>query len=190
MVNSVTVTLDLRDFNKAIKRLKDRAPRAIARALNRAAVSTRTIMVRRVAQDLGMRTGDVLEDTRIDQATPNDLTARVVVRGHRIPLMDFRARQTKSGVTARLPAPGAGKYPGAFIATMPKTRHRGVFQRHPTKKMKNKPKRAAIVEKFGPSIALVFDKHRAAGLEAGEASLIKNLKHELKFALQESAVTK
>lgn len=185
MPGAITVTLDLSRFNFAVARLKDRAPRAIARALNRAAVSTRTVMVRRVAQDVGLSVGRVKQDTRISDASSANLTAKVIVRGARIPLMAFRARQTKTGVSAKLPG-GAGRYPHAFIATM-SSGHQGVFQRHPTKKMKANPKRAAIVAKFGPSIAHVFNKHREAGMEAGEASLVKNLTHELRFALTDAA---
>lgn len=174
----ISITLKTKDFDLAVKRLKDRAPKAIARALNRASVSTRTIMVRRVAQDIGLKVGDVKKVFTEQSATPENLTARVIVRSKRIPLMAWNARQTRRGVTARLPG-GAGRYPHAFLATMP-TGHRGVFQR-------KRPSRLPIRELRGPSITHVFHKHREAGLEAGEASLLKNLSHELRFALTESA---
>lgn len=178
MPGPIMVRLDASQFNLAVARLKDRAPRAIARALNRAAVSTRTAMVRAVARDIGLPVGTVREATRTENAIPTNLTARVIARGSRIPLIDFRARQTKSGVSARL-AGGAGKYPHAFIATM-RSGHRGVFRR-------SGPRRLPITELHGPSIVHVFNKHREAGIEAGEASLVKNLTHELRFALTDAA---
>jgi hypothetical protein len=91
-------------------------------------------------------------------------------------------------VTARLPT-GLGKYPQAFIATM-RSGHRGVFMRVGASSRRSAGARSAnlpITELHGPSIPLVFGKHLAAGLARGEAQLRKNLVHELRFALQESA---
>lgn len=175
----ISITLKTADFDLAVKRLKARAPKAIARALNRAAVSTRTIMVRRVSQDIGLKVGDVKRVFTEQQARPDHLVARVIARSTRIPLMAWHARQTRRGVTARLPG-GAGRYPQAFLSTMPGTGHRGVFQR-------KRSSRLPIRELRGPSITHVFHKQREAGLAAGEASLLKNLSHELRFALTDSA---
>jgi hypothetical protein len=174
------------EMQRAIDQLGAKAPRAIARALNRAAVSTRTVMASAVAKDTGLKVGTIREQLRIEQAKPVEgkLAARITVSGKRIPLIDFRARGPEPsrgrgrGVSARLPG-GKGRYPHAFIATM-KSGHRGVFQRRAQTRL-------PVYELHGPSLPHVFVKHIAVGLARGEESLAKNLAHELRFALRTAA---
>jgi hypothetical protein len=166
------------DVQKAIAAFKDRATPAIVRALNRSGVSAQTVMRREVSNDMGLRQKDVPIST--EKATGQNLTATVIGQGKRIALMDFSARETKrSGVRAKLPT-GAGKYPHAFIRTMP-SGHRGVFQRKPGSR------RLPIYELYGPSIPHVFMKHADTGMARGQEQLIKNLTHELRFALAQIA---
>jgi hypothetical protein len=138
-------------------------------------------MVREVARDLGLRQGDVTDriSTRAALETHGDrMSAWIIATGARIPLFRFRARQTRSGVTARLPG-GAGQYPGAFIATM-RSGHTGVFKRRASGRL-------PISELHGPSVPKVFEKFIPAGIARGHEQLIKNLVHELRFALSQSA---
>jgi len=173
-------------IERAITQLGDRAPRAIARALNRSALSTRTLMVRHMAKDMGLNVRKVREQVEIEEAKPTKdrLRARVIASGKRIPLIDFRARGPEPsrgrgrGVSARLPG-GKGRYPNAFISTM-KSGHRGVFQR------KGKG-RLPIYELFGPSLPHVFTKYVPDGLARGEEAMQKNLAHELSYALKQTA---
>jgi hypothetical protein len=177
------MTFDTSACQAAIKKLGARATPAIVRSLNRAAVSTRTLMASAISKDMGLKVGDVREALRIDQATPSNHRAYVKAPLKRIPLIKFGARGPEPsmgrgrGVTAKTKAK---RYPHAFIATVGKGRHRGVFERK-TKK------RLPIKELFGPSIGHVFEKHKAAGAARGLESLQKNLQSELKFALSKSA---
>ncbi|MDP3720768.1 MAG: phage tail protein [Acidobacteriota bacterium] len=177
-----------KDVSRAIKRLKGRAKPAIVRALNRSALATKTFMIRKVAQDLGLKVGDVKSGMKTRDANLNRLTAAVIATGAPISLIKFRAKGPVpslgrgKGVTARLPAPGKGKYPHAFIATVrhgQTNEHTAVFER------KGKT-RLPLKKLHGPSVAHVFDKYRDAGLMVSEDTLLKNLKHELKFALSQS----
>lgn len=162
------------------------APKAIARALNRGATTARATMQRRVAVDMKLKVGAVREEIKVDQARPfaDRLRARVWVTGNRIPLIDFGARQTKRGVSADT-GQGRKVYPHTFIAKM-RSGHVGVFQR---KTIGRGSKRLPIIERFGPSLPLVFSKHAQEGLVAGEASIAKNLEHELGYALQQASST-
>jgi hypothetical protein len=139
-------------------------------------------MVRAIAEDLGIKQGDVRKAILVRPAVSNSLVAQMSAsleaRGARLPLIAFRARAGRGGVRARLPG-GAGLYPHAFIATMP-SGHVGVFQR------KGLP-RLPIVQLHGPSIPKVFERHIPAGLARGQEQLVKNLVHELRFAVQQSA---
>ena len=83
---------------------------------------------------------------------------------------------------ASLPAPGKGKYPHAFIATVRRgqsNENLAVFER------KGKG-RLPIKKLHGPSVAHVFAKYLDAGMKAGEESLQKNLKHEFRYALSQT----
>lgn len=159
----------------------DRFPGAIVRALNRAGVSTRTLMASRVADDMKLRVGTVRDQLILDRASRGKPQVRISVSGKRIPLYAFGARGPYPsrgrgrGVTARLPAPGRGRYPHAFIATM-RSGHVGVFQRRGRDRL-------PIDELHGPSLPHVFAKFSAEGLARGQESLLKNLQSELQFAL-------
>lgn len=171
-----SLTLKTDEWDRAVDELGERALRAGARALNRTAATVRTFMARTVAQDLGLGVRTVSEQLRVEQAKPVEglLLARITVTGAQIPLYDFKARASKGGgVIARLPPPGAGRYPEAFIARM-KSGHVGVFQR------KGRP-RLPIRELRGPSLPHVFSKYIPQGLTVGQDVLPKNFAHELGY---------
>lgn len=158
-----------------------RAQRAIVRALNRAIASARTLVVREVARDIGLKVSDVRAATPQSQATSTRPEARIWTNLKRIPLIKFSARGPEPsrgrgrGVTYRI---GAGRSRGrvdrGFIATMA-SGHRGVFQRRG-------PGRLPVVELRGPSLGHIFAKHRAAGLAKAVESFESNLDHEIDFA--------
>lgn len=183
---AVTLTLNTTEWDRGVARLAQRYPNAVTRAMNRAATSARVVMVREVARDLGLRQADISDNitirpTFVSGASGNvstKFTAQVIGSGARIPLYRFRARQTRAGVTARLPT-GAGTYPGAFIATM-KSGHVGVFKRKGATRL-------PIQELFGPSVTRVFEKYIPIGAARGHEQLGKNLVSEFRFALSQSA---
>lgn len=174
---AVTLKFDTADMTRALQKLKARAKPAIARALNRAATTTRAVMARAVSTDIGLPVGTTKAAMTITQAAPERLVSMVEARGARIPLIRWvRGTGGRRGITARLPG-GAGHYPHAFIATT-RSGHRGVFQR-------TGRARLPIYELKGPSIVHVFSRHRDEGLVAGEAALRKNLQSEFKFVLSQ-----
>ena len=165
---------------RAFKVLGARALSAVSRALNRSAVTTKTVMQRNVADDTKLPSRTVAKQLRIEEARPSPerLRARIIITGARIPLADFKARQTRRGVTADV---GTGRklYPSTFLAKM-KSGHEGVFGRRGKARL-------PIDERFGPSLPHVFEKHISEGLARGEESMQKNLAHELSYALSQSS---
>src|SRR6185295_6722251 len=111
----------------------DRVTRATVRALNRGIASARTLMVREIARDTGLKSADVRNALPMREATANNLTATLAASLKRIPLIKFNARGPEPsrgkgrGVTYRLTG-SRGRHPNAFIATMG-SGHRGVFAR-------------------------------------------------------------
>jgi hypothetical protein len=186
----VTVRFDARK----LRQLERSLPAAIARAINKSAVSARVVGLRNMREESGLKVGQIREQVTLTRATAAKPKAELRVRdvrGRRIPMIEFRARG---------PEPSRGRGPGvtfmfrgrrirvrhAFIATM-RSGHRGVFVRvRPSRKKSpgawslNLP----IRELPGPSLVGAFVRsHPAIGrrfLEAMEA----NLKHEVEFVLQ------
>ncbi len=185
------VTLRFRTTSpQAIERLKAKAPIACARALNRAIASANTVMVREIGQFTSLKASEVRDRIGVEPARPDRLRARLSASYKKVPLIKFGAsgpepsRGKGGGVTARLGGTRT-RYPRAFIATMP-SGHRGVFQRAEWGAVKSRnPRTQGIRERFGPSIAHVFVKHRAIGLARGEEQLVKNLQSEFRFAIQQ-----
>src|SRR5689334_5932489 len=86
------VELELREFPGKISR-------AIVRALNRGIASGRTVMVREIARDTGLKSTDVREALRMREASIGNPVASLAARLNRLPLIAFNARQTREGVT-------------------------------------------------------------------------------------------
>lgn len=193
----VALRLDIAKTLRSLSALRDRAPVAVARALNRAAGSTRTMMVRHVAADVGIKASDVRKVMHLQEARPSQgdkMVARLSISGKRIPLIAFGARGPEPsrgrgrGVSARLKG-GRNRYPHAFIATM-RSGHRGVFQRVTGARRHGLPPHRGqlpIHELKGPSLPKVFEKYVADGLKRGEAALLTNLRHEMRFAWRQLA---
>jgi len=177
-MGATVVRLDASKWEAALKKLGKAAPKAVIRALNRSIVSSRAVMARAVATDLGVKVSVAKDAMWTANATASNPTARLSAQGARLPLMAFGARQTKRGVSAKVE--GQRKvYPGTFLATM-RSGHQGAFGRRGQTRL-------PIDERFVVSIPHVFEKHVAEGQQAGMESLVKNLEHELGRAISESA---
>lgn len=160
---------------------------AATRALKRAAVSARAELSRGLNKETGVRVKVIKPRLTMKLPSPDDLEAIVRVSGRRIPAIEYRAKQTPTGVIF-----GTGSsralLKGAFIATM-KSGHRGVYSRQrPSRSRKGKPRSSPglpIFERFGVPLSIVAlrtDILKSA-LAVGEASFQKNFEHELKRGL-------
>lgn len=176
------VEIDLREF-------PDKVNRATVRALNRGIASARTVMVREMAADTGMKQKDIRDALRMREASYSDPRVVLAATLKRIPLSRFNARQTSSGVSYRLKS-GRGKLEGAFLATTRRQadgsggEHRGVFKRvipSVRKSVTGWSKNLPIKERYGPSLGQVFAKFRALGHARAWEMFEKNLDHELAF---------
>ena len=185
-----------RDLAGVIRDFAGLYPSAVTRALNRAGVSVRALMAQRIAAELRVKSGGVKDEIRIERATRDRQTVRIAASGRPIPLIDFKARGPEpsrgrgTGVRTSLGPPAKGHYPHAFIATVGKGRHRGVFMRKaPSRRERTGPHRSQlpIKELFGPSIPKVFTKFIPEALDRGEESLRKNLQSELRYAISQAA---
>lgn len=179
-MDSVTITYPEAQIDRAFALIGERAPHALSRAMNRAVVTARTVMAREIAEDTALGVRAVTKELKVTNSRPDSLRARLSVSGSKIPLIEWKPTASKrNGVRAKLPPPGKGRYPHAFIATM-KSGHRGVFQR---KTLGTGSKRLPIHELHGPALPSVFAKLSPKAIVAGQESLLKNFEHELEFEL-------
>lgn len=191
------LTLKLPEAQTAaiVRRLRAKAPIAIARALNRTAANVKTAMTRIVAQDVGVKQAYVRDRLAIREAVATGkLLAIVYANAKRIPVYAFApspsqppSRGRGTGVSWRSHGRRV-RDTQAFIATVGRGGHTGVFKRVGASRKSRGAwsKNLPIRELMGPSIAHVFSKHVAVGEARAAEQLTKNLQHEFKFALTQS----
>ncbi len=154
---------DITRITAALGNLGDQAPAAASRALNRLATTVRARAAREISKDMKVKVGTARGAMRITRANRATLESQVIARGARIPLIEFRARQTRPGTSYDI-GKGRKTLQSAFIATM-LSGHRGVFARQGPKVVMTKGRyrgqmRQRIYERFGPSIPRVFAQAR------------------------------
>ena len=179
-----SATIDLNPTQKALGIIKRAGPVAQMRSLNRAISTGRTHLSRIVSKDMGLKVGVVKKKMILAKAKKSLLRAAISASTKRIPLIDFGARGPEpsfgkgKGVSAKT-GPSRKRYPNAFIATV-SSGHRGVFQR-------SAKGRLPVRELRGPSIGHVFDKHQNEGKKITRAAFVKELEHQMRYALQKAA---
>jgi hypothetical protein len=126
-------------------------PLAASRALNKTAISAKSIAVKNVAANIGISQKEVRPFIQLCKATRVVLDVVVFAsKTKRLPLIkiDPRAKQVATGISYRGAQGLRRTIPHAFIALMP-TGHRGLYAR-------KGGGRLPIIELFGPSIDYVF----------------------------------
>lgn len=165
------------------RRIGQRMPVAISRALNRAITSARTMARRKVASDTGLPAKFAGLGMALDQSSPQTLVARLRVSERLIPLAaftglkGFRSGKGIAGQSYRL----GTVPPGAFFAQM-QTGHRGIFRRVG-------PRRFPIRTVYGPTLPRVIVEKRIFEALQGPARGVfeRRLAHETDRLLQGSA---
>lgn len=191
MAEAITFRFDAGQAERALDQLGKRAPAVIARVLNRTATSVKAVMAREIAKDIGLPVGPIKDELKVRLAIPEDqdIRARISVSGAQIPLSKFHASgplpsRGRGTVSARIGG-SRKRYEGAFLARM-RSGHIGVFRRKGASSRKSRgawSPNLPIVELKGPSLPHVFAKYAPVGIARGQEQLVKNLEHEVGFAL-------
>jgi len=121
------------DIERALARLnalqRQVVPTATARALNKTAAQARTEAARQIKTRYQIPTRVISRAITLTQrANRAQLTAVVEASGHPLPLIAFRARQTRRGVSVEVTRGARKLIRSAFIATL-RSGHKGVFAR-------------------------------------------------------------
>lgn len=165
------------------------ATKASVRALNRSIASSRTMAVSLVRQDMGLKSSVVRERITVMKATPSKQVARLAASNERIHLIEFNARGRYpsrgrgTGVRAKLPPPGKGTYPHAFIAFAKNSGKKLVLERYDAggRKGARGPRGGKTYALRGPSVARSFTRNGQAIQARAEEVLQKNFDHEVEF---------
>jgi len=113
--------------------------RVATRAINKIAVSARTHIVRRIVQEVNLKSSEVRNrNVSISKAKYSRLAAMIRISGRRIPLLRWGARQTRKGASYAIRRGGRTVLAHGFLASM-SSGHAGAFIRRTGKEaLKNR----------------------------------------------------
>lgn len=187
MLNA-SVRADTKGITASMARYVGDQKKAVVRALNKTAQQARTAAAAEVhIAGYNIKSSAIKKSFSIKKATRGNLVAVLMATGRPIALINYGARQGKTGVSVQVKA-NRTVLRHAFIATMPNG-HRGVFERigkqHKKVVRHGKPIRTGlpIKELFGPSIpqSLANKAVQKALIAKIKQKFPEILKHELAF---------
>lgn len=133
----VKIEVDAKGVIARIRDLPLAYRKAAARAVTDAMRQAQTQASKTIRDTYPVTATDIRKATRVIPANAKqpeptaaiEASSRALQKGGRIPLIAFKAKQTRAGVTAQIRKGEPRRlYPGAFITTL-KSGHRGVFRR-------------------------------------------------------------
>lgn len=169
-----SVSEQLQQVSKSLKRIESGVPRALSASLNRAATGVRTEGVRKVRQTYTIKYGGLKNEIKISKANPKRMQALLQARGRNLPLIRFNTTPSKPPrkqpkvLKGRVKKGGYKKLPGAFAASLGKFQH-GVFMRS------GPDRRAPVQELYGPSVPAML----------GEKGVIEHMRQEAERRMKE-----
>lgn len=174
------ITFDVSQVLKNISEIpRGPARRAIVRGLNKTATNVRTSASVAIRAKRALSAKVVRDAMAIRKATNQNLVSSLVVTGRPIPLRDYKANQTKRGVTV-LVTPGKRtlvQHKGNKAFTIDKIGGH-VFAR-------DGKSRLPVKKLYGPSLPSTFVQQevRAAWTATANEALPKRLAEEMRFEL-------
>lgn len=172
----------LRRVQKLLRNVPQGMPKVMSRSINKTAKSARVEIARRIAAVIAIKQTAVKKGIVMHKATYRMWRATLDIGRKRIPLIHFKARQLKKGVSYQIEKGKRKKVPEMFIQTMPTSGHRGVFRRH-TPKVKRLP----IIELLGPSVGGLFEGAAGVAREVVKSThkkLGQNIDSQINYILE------
>ena len=169
----------VKELKVLLKRFPRTVPRILTRAINKVGVAARTKVLKKVSQTYNVTQKNLKKyNIGLRKANFKTLAAKLNIKGRRIPLIQFKARQLKKGVTYSIKKRRRTIYafmesPVGGRPTVMKSGHKGVFSR---KEVKGKRVgRLPIVERFGPSVPYMYQGMREFAGNIFEREIGRNL---------------
>lgn len=189
---------DLAAVETAMSGIKNGYKKILVRSLNKTITGVRTDAVSEIRKEITPKAKIIRDTFKLQKANYVKLSASVKSTGWPIPLIDYKARPVKRGVTFQVrQSASRSLLPGAFIATM-NSGHKGVFWReyrdsHHAGVIKKKVRygalpvryRLPIRQRYGPAVPSVMesDKVMKPILEKAGNRLSKEIDHQLEFEM-------
>ncbi len=176
----VSVRSDMKRMVAEFALERKKANKATMRALNRALDKVATETGREIRKTYNVKAGAIRKALSKRRASGSNLSARMIVEGVRLGLIEFDARWTRKmpiGATVRIKVAG-GRKPvrGAFIASNTATGYRGVWrrvgrERYPIRNLRS----ISIPQAFSnKAVVAALEKHAAETFN-------KNLLQQLRY---------
>ena len=203
----IEIVLDKAKMQR-IERMLRNIPRgmgtAMSRAINQTVKTARTHLARNVAKASGMKVGSARRAIKMERASKTRWIGTLKLYSSRLPLKLFGARQTGQGVAYKFGTGESGFIPHAFIQTMPRSGHQGVFIRRGMaeglivgddellyasgKVFGDVTMTGPIYEIYGPSVAAVFEGTAGFAKEAmsfANTKLEANIDNQVNYLLSQ-----
>lgn len=168
---------------KKMNRVQDKIPMAVMRALNRVGDGLETEAYRKTKKKYVLKRQDMKKygNLKVKKTDVGKLKVSFTSKGNMVALPKFRINQKNSAVAYKPKILRASVYrqrvkpiPDAFVATMKKSGHIGVFTREGKKRL-------PIEQKFGPAVPIILSQKPIIEqlYEEAEQRMDKRLTHEI-----------
>lgn len=173
------------ELSKILKGSGKKIKRELVTAVNATSRKTQGSMAKQIAKELATAQKNIKETIKIKKKAGNNDQVPVAVVSQketdRIPLRDFKARQTRGGVSFKISkTKGRRTIPGAFQGPKP-----GMIKPNWNGRVFNRVGKARlpIVQLFGPSPWGVFVKNdlKAEAVKDSKQELIKQVERRIRF---------
>lgn len=165
---------DLKDVLNLLKAYREGGQKALQRSVNHGAKQGRKISVDEMAKKAALKKKTIRGETSMYFASLTNLTAKLVIKGKPLPLMEYGARETKKGVTFKIWKDSKrDRYRHAFIAQLTGSSAKGVYERNIGASDYNG--RTPLRAKYGPAVPNVYDKTPGLANKAEELAVNKML---------------
>jgi len=166
---------DLKDVLNLLKAYREGGQKALQRSVNHGAKQGRKISVDEMAKKAALKKKTIRGQTSMYFASLSGLTAKLVIKGSPLPLMEYGARQTKKGVTFKIWKDSKReRYRHAFIAQITGSSAKGVYERNIG--ASDYDGRTPLRSKRGPAVPNIYDKTPGLAKKAEELAATEMLK--------------
>ncbi len=188
MIEVIVNRGQMRALREMLRSIPRDVPKALTRALNKVAKSTHVKILRKISGEYAVSQRDLKEkNVFLIRANYKNLRAIIRIKGRRIQILAFKAKQLKKGVSYKIKKKGGRKIVYAFMESPPGSGkstmmpvkgkstsegHRGVFKRRGKSRL-------PIVELYGPSVPAIFQNVREFAAETLQREIGNKLGKEL-----------
>ena len=158
MIEVVVNRGQMRALRAMLREIPRDVPKVLTRALNKVAKSTHVRILRKISGEYAVSQRDLKnKNISLKRANYKNLMAIIRIKGRRIQILAFKAKQLKKGVSYKIKKKGGRRVVYAFMESPPGSKqsttmasgHKGVFKRRGKSRL-------PIIELFGPSVPAIF----------------------------------